>query len=317
MRKYLALAFILISLLAACKDKKKLSGEQAVEADEFFNAYDDLKLPFNVSDSNLRRVGDTNTISYKIFTQFVNDTIFNTPFGKDRKFVIHPVGKFGEKGKETYFTTLVTSKNNAAVYLSVFDSNQFKASMPLVVSNDDEKVTTATIDKKLSITINKEWTIKDDIFYNRMIYAYNNVGIFTTVLSETNEDRRAEKIVANPLDTFPKKYKYSGDYTKGSKNIVSIRDGKNPDEYLFFVYFENGNQEEPCAGELRGTMKMISEKAGVYQGEGDPCKLGFTFSSAGITVKETGSCGNYRGIKCFFNDTYTKKKETKAVTKKK
>lgn len=316
MRKYLILAIVLVSLFA-CKNKKKLSGNQHVETDEFFSAYDNLKLPFNVSDTNMQQVGDTNTISYAVFTQFIPDSIFNNPFGKDRKLTIHPIGKIEQKGKESYFATLVNGKNASAIYLSVYDKNKFTASMPLVVTNDDEKVTTAAIDKKLSIIVNKEWTIKDDIFYNRIIYAYNNVGIFTTVLTETNEDRRAEKTVSNPLDTFPKKYKYSGDYMKGSKNIVSVRDGKKPNEYLFFVYFENGSEDEPCGGELRGMMKMVSEKAAVYQGETDPCKLDFTFSGNQVKVKETGSCGNYRGIRCFFNDTYTKKKETRAVAKKK
>lgn len=316
MRKYLILAIVLVSLFA-CKNKKKLSGNQHVETDEFFSAYDNLKLPFNVSDTNMQQVGDTNTISYAVFTQFIPDSIFNNPFGKDRKLTIHPIGKIEQKGKESYFATLVNGKNASAIYLSVYDKNKFTASMPLVVTNDDEKVTTAAIDKKLSIIVNKEWTIKDDIFYNRIIYAYNNVGIFTTVLTETNEDRRAEKTVSNPLDTFPKKYKYSGDYMKGSKNIVSVRDGKKPNEYLFFVYFENGSEDEPCGGELRGMMKMVSEKAAVYQGETDPCKLDFTFSGNQVKVKETGSCGNYRGIRCFFNDTYTKKKEIRAVAKKK
>jgi hypothetical protein len=189
--------------------------------------------------------------------------------------------------------------------------------MPLVVTDDDEKVTTASIDKKLTIVINKEWTIKDDIYYNRVIYAYNNVGVFTTVLTETNTDRRAGKVITNPLDTFPKKYHFSGDYLKGNKNIVSIRDGKNPDEYLFFVYFESGNEEEQCGGEIRGMMKMVSDKAGIFKGDGDPCQLNFDFTTNSVVVKETGSCGNYRGIKCFFNDTYTKKKETKASVKKK
>jgi hypothetical protein len=317
MRKHVALMVIIISFVSACKNKPQLSGSQHVETAEFFNAYDNLKLPFTVADTNMKKVGDTNTISYAIFTQFIPDSIFNTPFGKDRKLVIRPIGKYQEKGKETYFTTFVSNKNNAAIYLSVYDKNKFTCNMPLIIANEDDKVTTASIDKKLSIVINKEWTIKDDIFYNRIIYAYNNVGIFTTVLTETNEDRRAEKTLSNPLDTFPKKYKYSGDYVKGNKNVVSIRDGKKPNEYLFFVYFEGGSEDEPCGGELRGTMTMVSEKAGVFQGEGDPCKLDFNFTTHKVSVKETGSCGNYRGIKCFFNDSYTKKKEVKAVAKKK
>ena len=316
MKKYLLCTIVLFTLFA-CKNKKTPSGNKNVEAEEFFNAYDNLKLPFAVSDTNIKSVADTNTINYDVFTQFISDTIFNDVFGKDRKLTIHPIGKIEQKGKETYFTTLVNSKTSSAIYLSVYDKNKITANMPLVFSNDDEKVTTATIDKKLTIVINQEWTIKDDIYYNRIIYAYNNVGIFTTVLTETNADRRVAKIVSNPLDTFPKKYKYSGDYKKGSKNLVSVRDGKKPDEYLFFVYFENGNEAEPCGGEIRGMMKMASDKVGIFKGDDDPCQINFTFNASSVEVKETGSCGNFRGIKCFFNDTYTKKKEAKSSAKKK
>lgn len=321
MRKSLVSLLLLLTLFA-CKNKKKVSGNQHVEANELFDAYNNLKLPFSISDTNLAGLPDTGTISYAVFTQFFPDTILNNPFGKDRKLTLHPIGKIEQKGKETYFATLVSSKNISAVYLTVYDKNKFTCNMPLVVSDNDEKVTTASIDNKLSIVINKEWTVKNDIYYNRIIYAYNNVGIFTTVLTETNEDRRIEKALINPLDTFPKKYRYSGDYVKGKKNIVSIRDGKVAGEYLFFVYFQNDNEDEPCGGELRGKMNMVSEKAAVYQGAGDPCKLDFNFTTNTISVKETGSCGNYRGIKCFFNDTYTKKKEikpkeTKALLKKK
>lgn len=316
MRNYLLFAFVVLALFA-CKNKKKLPGNERVQADEFSGAYNKLKLPFTVSDTNITEAGDTSTISYAVFTEFIPDSVFNNPFGKDRKLSIHPIGKIEEKGKETYYTTLVTSKNAAAVYLSVYDKNKFTANLPLVISDDDERVTTASIDNKLAIVINKEWTVKNDIYYNRIIYAYNNVGMFTTVLTETNEDRRSVKTLSNPLDTFPKKYKYSGDYMKGNKNIVSIRDGRKPDEYLFFVYFENGNEEDACGGELRGVMKMTSDKSGIYQGNTDPCKLSFNFSGSRVSVQETGSCGNYRGIKCFFNDTYIKRKEIKTGSKKK
>ena len=54
---------------------------------------------------------------------------------------------------------------------------------------------------------------------------------------------------------------------------------------------------------------MTGETTGQYANTGDPCGLAFTFKGSEVIVKENGSCGNYRDIKCFFNDTYTKKKE--------
>jgi len=314
MRKYLATLVILVTLFA-CKNKRTLAGNEHVERDEFFAAYSPLKLPFVVSDTNMREAADTNTISHPIFTQFIPDSIFNTPFGKDRKLTIHPIGKIEQKDKETYFATLVTSKTQSAVYLSVYDKNKFTASMPLVYSAKEEGVTTASINSKLTIIINREWAVKGDFYYNRIIYAYNNVGVFTTVLTETNEDRRADAAIINPIDTFPKKFKYSGDYTKGKRNALFLRDGRKPDTYLFFVHFQNDDDNDPCGGELKGELTMTSEKTGTYAGDGDPCILNFDFTSNAITVKETGSCGNYRGIKCFFNDTYTRKKVAKKAAK--
>lgn len=265
----------------------------------------------------MANLAKTDTLSYSHFSQLVPDTVFNNPFGKNRKLLIYPVGKIEQKGKENYVATLVKDKNRSAVYLSVFDKNKFVTSMPLITSDKDDITNSASIDKKLSVAINKEWMVKNDMFYRRTIYAYNNAGVFTTVLTETNEDRHAESGVLNPFDTFPKKFKYSGDYIKGKKNVLYIRDGKSPGQYLFFVHFESGSEDEPCKGELRGPLKMISDKAGIYQGKGNRCVLNLSFKNNEVTVKETGSCGNYRGIRCFFNDTYTRKKEPKPSRNKK
>jgi hypothetical protein len=321
MRKVIFSLVILLSFFG-CKNNKTVKEEKPTDAIEFFDSYKKLKLPFTVTDSTLNEVADTTTISYPLFTKVIPDTIFNHPFEKDRKLTIHPIGKIELKGKESYFATFVNSKSRSAVYLSVYDSNKHMTSIPLIVNKTDNVegdnvVNTATIDNKLSINISKDWTIKNDPYYSHIIYAYNNVGIFTTVLTETNDPRRGEAGISNPFDTFPKLHKYSGDYSKGNKNIVYIRDGKAPDTYLFFVHFDNENEDDPCDGELRGQLKMNSDKTGVYTASGDPCQLNFSFTPTEVQVKETGSCGNYRGIRCFFNHTYNKKKVAKATTKKK
>ena len=319
MRNYIVAATLIMSVLA-CKSKKE-SNVDKVKGDtptaDFFKAYVPLKLPFSVTDTDMAQPANTDTISYSLFTKFSPDTIFNNPFGKSRKLQIYPIGKIDQKGKESYFTTFVKDKTQSAIYLSVYDKNKFVTEMPLLVSNQDKIVNTASIDKKLSIVINKEWMEKNDMYYKRTIYAYNNAGVFTTVLTETNEDRSTSSGVLNSFDTLPKKFKYSGNYTKGKKNVLYLRDSKTPGQYLFFVHFESDNQNDPCSGELRGVLKMSSDKAGTFTGKGDPCSLNFTFKGNDVKVKETGGCGNYRGIKCFFNDTYTKRKEIKSSPKRK
>lgn len=316
----IAVIVILVSILG-CKSKKEKNATDIsamTETNKFFGAYKKLRLPFNVADTNMKQKTDTNTISYSLFTKFVPDSVLNNPFGKNRKLSIYPLGKIEQKGKETYLATLVRDKKEAAIYISVYDKEKIIVSMPLVVAGDGpDIISSAFIDSKLSIGINKEWTVKNERYYKRTIYVYNNSGVFTTVLTETNEEHNVVSGGVNPLDTFPKRFKYSGDYVKGKKNALFIRDGKKTGEYMFFVHFESQIQDETCGGELRGSFKMVSDKAGIYNDNGDQCVLNLSFTTNQVKVKETGGCGNYRGIKCFFNDTYTKKKEAKAPLKKK
>jgi hypothetical protein len=61
---------------------------------------------------------------------------------------------------------------------------------------------------------------------------------------------------------------------------------------------------------------MKDATSAAYNQGGDPCVIDFSFEGNNIILKEKGSCGNRRGMQCFFDDTFTKKKEPK-VTKKK
>jgi hypothetical protein len=315
MYKYLV-ALLLLSTVA-CNDKKKsLSGNEPLTFEQFSDAFVKLELPFIATDSNFSGLGDTSTISSDIFRRFVPDTTLQSMIVKDSKISLHPVGKIEAKDEETYLVILVSGKQKKALHLVVFKNKVFSASMPLLVGNKDDVTDKTSIDKKLSIVISKEWYDKNDLKYNRTIYAYNNAGVFTTVLTETNEKRTLNPAaVINPLDTFPKKNKYSGDYVKGKNNILSIRDGRTPNDYLFFIYFVNDG-EDACGGNLKGEIKLTSEKAGIYNQGGDPCVIDFTFNKNEVKVKEQGSCGNYRGITCFFDHTFTRKKEAKATTRK-
>jgi hypothetical protein len=316
MKNWVCMLLILLSI-ASCDNKKKDKNASKVLPAELNEKYKEVKLPFHVADSTITEADGKATMSLASFTQYFPDSIFNSSFGTDRNITLHPIGKIEAKTRETYFITFAKGKNKSTIYLSVYDSSKHTVTLPLVSSDNDEVVNTASIDKKLTVVINREWTVKNDIFYNRSIYAYNNIGVFTTVLTETNEQRRAEATIINPLDTFPKLHKYSGDYAKGSKGQLFIRDGSTPTEYLFFVHFQSDNEEESCSGELRGKFNMTSDKLGQYSNSGDPCGMDFTFKSNEVQVKENGSCGNYRDIKCFFNDTYIKKKDAKPAAKKK
>jgi hypothetical protein len=307
------LILILIAAVFACKDKKKsLTGTTTVEVKDFMEVYNNLKLPYTVADSNLNKLPDTTKISQAIFSQFVPDTLLSNSFGKETNLAIHPIGKFDNKDKETYFVTHVRSKNKSAIYLLVFDKNKkFSASLPLLSTNTNKEIAySSTIDNRFAISLNREWKVENDLLYNRVIYAYNNVGTFTVVMTETNDPSHLASNINNPLDTLPKTNKYSGDYVKGKKSFLFLRDGKNAMTYRFYVRFEN-DEEEPCTGELKGEIVLQNETAAVFTENSDPCVVDFIFSKNQVKVKEQGSCGNHRGIKCFFDHTYTRKKEAK------
>ncbi|MCY7420755.1 MAG: hypothetical protein LH478_03320 [Chitinophagaceae bacterium] len=318
MRNAIALVFLLLAVFG-CKNKKvSLQGEDQVEFNDFLNAFPEGKLPFAVVDTNLTNLDDTTTISSAIFNRFIPDTIFMFPFGTDRKLKIQPVIRFSDKGKETYLVTQVSNKTKTAVYLVVLNNkNEFSAFLPLTSNSKDKGiVTTATIDKKMGVTLTDEWKANETDFYQRNTYAYNNVGLFTLVLNETNDFSIKPTKEVNPIDTFPKKNKLSGDYYKGTTNFISLRDGKDAQNYRFYIHFENDG-EDKCGGELRGLLSMSSATNAIFKENNDPCVIDFVFTGRQVKFKEQGSCGNYRGIKCFFNDSYIKKRDVAEAKKKK
>jgi hypothetical protein len=99
--------------------------------------------------------------------------------------------------------------------------------------------------------------------------------------------------------------KISGYYVKDKKNLISIRDGSKPGKILFFIHFEKNNGE--CVGELKGEASVIKPNLAQYAAAGDPCSLEFGFASNKLSIKELQGCGNYRGVRCFFEGSYPKK----------
>ena len=132
-------------------------------------------------------------------------------------------------------------------------------------------------------------------------------------MSDGNENTVKNNTIINPIDTLPQKNKFSGNYVKNNKNFIAIRDGKTSKLYHFFIHFENNDN---CTGELKGTLKMISEEKGIYKEIGEPCGIEFIFKNNEITFKENGKCGNKRGIQCYFDDTYPLQKKHKPAKKK-
>ncbi|HVZ24628.1 MAG TPA: hypothetical protein VG842_01150, partial [Sediminibacterium sp.] len=143
------------------------------------------------------------------------------------------------------------------------------------------------------------------------VYSSSAAG-FMLILNDSNEGQDHSAII-NPIDTLPRKNKFSGDYIEDKRNFIAIRDTKSPAVYAFFIHFEKDNGA--CTGELKGEMKLNSPNSAQFTENGDPCVIDFHFDGRDVTLKERGSCGNHRGIKCYFDDTFTKKREPRQARK--
>ncbi|MBC7828599.1 MAG: hypothetical protein H7122_12685 [Chitinophagaceae bacterium] len=318
MLKYL---FLLLSavILLCCKSKKPdLQADEVVEVEDFIAFFPELALPFKITDSGLfKKQSDSSIIGYKVFTQFVPDSILTKDFGKSENPVLYSLGRAQEKGRETYlFVKAVQSKKRVA-YLVCFDKkNNYLNSFPIIKAGiGNYSSASGLLDKKFQITTYHETKkATGETWYKRNVYVYNSAANdFTLILTEPNEEM-IENII-NPIDTFPKKNKLSGDYIRNKENFISVRDGKNTSEISFFVHFEKDNAE--CVGELKGVARMVSATKAHYKENGNPCTIEFTFTGTSVVMKEIEGCGSYRNIKCFFEGRFTKKKEVKPKVPKK
>lgn len=303
-------------LFIGCKDEKiDFSGDVPLKAEEFMTAFPKITGSYLIADSNIVRKSDTTRIGYKALSQFIPDSALTMYIGKDKKTVIKPVGII-EKEKENYLLINFTRQKKTTCVVFVTDKKlRYFASKELLNNQkSDGYYRFVSINKEPTFMINREKSSPENTLkFTRSGWVYNDAGIFMLVVTDSNEDPEKTAVI-NPIDTLPRLNKLSGEYVKNEKNYISIRDGKDASHYLFFIHFEK--DRATCVGELKGEFKLKSAGNAQYLQNGDPCIIDFKFEGNYVTVKEQGSCGNHRGIKCFFDDSYRKKREPKAKKKK-
>ncbi len=317
MRYFFSVLFFVF--LYSCKEEKvNLAGNEPVQINDFIAAFKPIQPPFYAADTNIVKLADTITISSKVFTQFVPDSSVANILGNAKKYTIHPVGRI-EKEKEiyllataqqqkkiTFLTIVLTKKNVFLTAKSLFNTQE-----------NDGYLHNVSINKEPTFLIGKERIDPEtkEFKFTKVGWVYSNDKTFMVVINDTNEDVAKNDLIINPIDTFAIKNEWSGDYIKDKRNFISIRDGKDAKTYLFFVHFEK--KEGTCIGELKGDLKMKTTKEGIYNVGGDPCIIDFKFNDRTVALKEQGSCGNRRGINCFFDDKFTRKKAPKQPKNKK
>jgi hypothetical protein len=307
------LFFGLILAFVACKSgEDKPKAESEMTSNDFVDLFKPIESGFVINSAKLASSNlDSFPISSSLIKKFLPDSIFLNDFGKKAKLKFFSLGRKKDNNKNDFILIKVSSINRKFVYLFVFDKEQnYKAGIPLVsIPGENKTQTEAGIDKKFAITINNFKSASDgQSYFTKNVFAYDNEGFFTLILRESNEIP-ANQEVYNPIDSLPKKHKLTGDYRKNKKNFLSLRDGSKPNKLLFFIHFESENGR--CSGELKGEAELVKANKLIYSAAGDPCSIEFNFSGSQVNFQELKGCGNYRGIKCSFEGTFTKVKSKK------
>ena len=315
MKKWL-FAIVLLSFLS-CKHKKvDLSGDAPVKLSDFVAAFNLQKHPFFIADTSMLAMEDSTIISYKVAAKFMPDSVFENIYGEGRTHLkIHPLARI-EKTAEVYLLMNIHNGNNVQFAVAAMDKkNKFLAFKVMFdKTNSEGYVYSTTVNNEPSFVVTREKLNKDkqDI-YTKVGWAYLSDNEFTEILNDGNEEEKNLTII-NPIDTLPRKNTWSGNYIVDKKNFISVRDGKTPNLYNFFVHFEK--KSSTCIGELKGVIKILDATHAIYGVSGDPCLIDFTLNENELMMKEKGKCGNRRGMNCLFDDTFVKQKEKKIKSKK-
>lgn len=297
-------------ILWSCKGKKEKEGFSYEKFAELFPA---AQTTYQISDADLLSNKDTTAIRSPEFATFISDSVKQKLFGKTGKVKYIALARIKAPEKTNYYIVKAISGSKRVALLLPFTNDQFDAVFPLLVpDNDGSTKQVSSIDKSNAIikSISQKKS-GGETAEGKNVYQYVPEAKQFTLLLTSPLNATAE--IINPIDTLPRKNKFSGDYIRDKKNYVSIRDGRSATELLVFIHIEKGE----CTGEIKGSLLLTSSTKGVYRQGGDPCQLSFQFVGNTVSVKEDGGCGSRRGLDCSFDGNYKKKKEAKPKSTKK
>lgn len=294
-----------IIFMTACKSKPEQETgdeDQALTYQDFQRLFPAAELTFYWNaDSLSRRQPDSTALKAKVVKQFFPDTLAKGVFTAAEKPKYFPLGVIRPSDKP-FDIVLVegSAKSGAAAWMVLYNKNGEFLGRHLVARNQRGKRMGFSIDRRLGIKVTTELPSRSD---REDIYAAEADGSLALILTNSTEPVGG---IYNPIDTLPRKHKFSANYTSGANNIVSVRDGETSKEFLFFIHISKNKGE--CIGELDGTGRFTSATTGQFRDKQSSCIIEFKFTGSRVTITETG-CGAYRGIRCMFEGTYIKRKK--------
>lgn len=306
-------SLFVIDLFSACNEKKKpIADGELADVKELIALFPNVSGALSFGDTLLlRKTKDTSGISYLSLVKFVPDSMLSKVFGKGLKPKSYALGRMVDNNKTNYLLMKAIGGETKALLLFCFDKHeQFIAAINLL-KPDVSSLTSqsAAIDRNYNISKNISRRNADGtVSEGKDVFVLNeDAKNFTLIMTEQLDEKLKEQI--NPIDTLARKQKYAADYSSGKNNLVSIRDGKKADQFIFFIRFEKDNGQ--CNGELKGEAKITGKNTAEYRQSGDPCVMQFVFSTASVRLKEMEGCGSHRGLRCSFDGSYAKKRIVK------
>jgi hypothetical protein len=311
-----AILLIPICILFACKPAKKdLASDEEIGVEDFIASFPARSLPYVLTDTQLmKKYGDSSRINAKIISKFLPDSVFRPDFRKGDKVVYHALGSVKADEGESYLFIRASVTGKSLAYVACFDSEgKFRVAMPVIKADGQRGVSSDMLmDGRLTITRNRNRRSSDgQLVYSKDAFVYNSAGVFTLVMTESNETV-GETEIYDPIDTLPRTNPLSGNYVQGKRNFVTVRDGRASNRLLFFIHMERDGAE--CTGELKGELDIVKPGLAQYSRADDHCTLEFSFKGNSLSVRELEACGNHRSVRCEFAGNYPKRKEARKKT---
>ncbi|HUX84910.1 MAG TPA: hypothetical protein VMV20_06725, partial [Chitinophagaceae bacterium] len=286
MRIFAACCLILVLLTPAChseKGQEPMTPSRVKTFGDFLKLFPEIHLPYHLGADTLDlRTPDSLSLPPDLVARFFPDTLLRGISRHRDGMKFFPIGATSDS-RLRYLLIRVGDRSQKDGILCTFDDKgKFLGRLLAgrVISKTNNILVTTELDKQMDITVSEEQRLgPGKTLLRERVYSANPGGGFSLILVNSNEPLNPQQLY-NPIDSLPSAHRFSGDYTAGHMNLVSIRDAKNQSNFRFFIHFskDRGN----CTGEVDGTARWTGSGDGLFKEKSGPCQIRFSFSSGKV-----------------------------------